>query len=172
MVSSQCPGAKGVFISGMRPWNRSAALGAAGGSCLCLRGSPGFSAPSGMAQEPPNRSAPGMRPWEQYWLTRRSDTPHFSAVSRIDKYPSISCLPISHDLCFLPGGLILSYTNFRRLARQRGRQGSEKRPAEGGRALEAKIDSVFSLKTEPHATMPKEKSPKTAGFSGILSCFR
>ena len=34
-----------------------------------LRGSLGFFASEGIAQERPNRSAPGIRPKEQYWLT-------------------------------------------------------------------------------------------------------
>ena len=41
-----------------------------------LRGSDGFFASSGIAHERPKRSAPGMRPCEIYWLTRRSDIPH------------------------------------------------------------------------------------------------
>lgn len=73
MASMQCPGRNGVFIRGMKPWNSSGAFWGTAGPAFffSLRGSPGFRAFSGMAQEPPKRSAPGMRPSAQYWLMRR-----------------------------------------------------------------------------------------------------
>ena len=56
------------------------ALGA--GRLPHLLGSIGFSAPTGIAQAPPNFPAPRIRPSVQYCCTRRSDTFHFRAASR------------------------------------------------------------------------------------------
>jgi hypothetical protein len=47
-------------------------------------GSVGFFALAGIDQERPKRVSPGIRPAEQYCVTRRSDTPHLYEASRID----------------------------------------------------------------------------------------
>jgi hypothetical protein len=93
MVSIQCPGIKAVFISGIRVRSdiRCAragmgTLGLGAGFFPVFLGSMGFGASAGIAQDPPSFLAPGIRPAEQNWFTRRSETPHFSAASRMDKY--------------------------------------------------------------------------------------
>ena len=80
------PGAKAVFIRGIRlVWSSRPAAGAA--SCFgASRGSRGFSASAGMAQDFPNFRAPGTRPAMQNCCTSRGEMFHFSAVSRTVRY--------------------------------------------------------------------------------------
>ena len=93
MVSRQCPGENAVFINGISGKSGvshdRACMDDAGtdtGFFPALLGSPGFSASAGIAQDTPSFLAPGMRPAAQNWFTRRSETPHFSAASRMDMY--------------------------------------------------------------------------------------
>lgn len=59
--------------------------------------------------------APGIRPSAQYWLILRSDTPHFSAASRRERYcfmlPPPLCLGLFSACCHR-----LLYTKYRRFS--------------------------------------------------------
>lgn len=93
----QFPGSNGVFIRGIRLESSCGSfffVAEEGEVLLPFLGSTGFSACSGMAQEPPNRSAPGIRPWAQYWWMRRCSTPHFAPfLEWINSLPCDTSLP-------------------------------------------------------------------------------
>ena len=60
------------------------------GKCLSfsfLLFAPGLSASSGIAQDLPKRPAPETQPTWIYWVTRRLNAFHFSAISLTDQYP-------------------------------------------------------------------------------------
>ena len=89
--SRQCPGAKGVFISGIRPDSFPTPT-AAVSVCAAFsrRGSPGFCASAGISQETPNFRAPAMRPCAQYFCTSLSEISHRSAACRTVMYSMLS----------------------------------------------------------------------------------
>ena len=79
----QCPGAKVVFIRGMR-FSLTASNGTGFGRVD--RGSWGFSASAGMAQDRVNFRAPGIRPAAHSCCTVRLDRFHLAAISCAVRY--------------------------------------------------------------------------------------